>query len=229
MKTFFLTVVIAIITLNGLQAQDIIIKKSGEELDVKVTEISSTELKYLKPGLSVAFVLPLTDVLLVRFENGEKFIPKVAKKVEPEIKTAKISAGTAIIVISNESLSSKKVKVGTTFGMSLKEDVLADDGKTVIALARSQVIGTIVKSERNKALGKKGEIGFTVDYIRAIDGQRIPVTLNFNDDGKSRGVVVAVTALIAAPFLLLKGKAAKIQAGTQYKAYTSTDRDIVIK
>jgi hypothetical protein len=28
---------------------------------------------------------------------------------------------------------------------------------------------------------------FSVDYIKAIDGQRIPTTLNFNDEGESVG------------------------------------------
>ena len=43
-------------------AQDSIIKKDGSELNVKITEISDTEIKYQKNGLSVSFRLSLKDV-----------------------------------------------------------------------------------------------------------------------------------------------------------------------
>ena len=53
-------------------AQDQIIKKDGSELNVQITEISDTTLKYKKQGLTVAFLLDLSEVLLVTFENGER-------------------------------------------------------------------------------------------------------------------------------------------------------------
>lgn len=214
---------------NLSYSQDIILKKNGEELKVKITEISDTQLKYEKPGLTISFTLSLADILVVTFKNGEKFIPQVSGNTEIKTNKFKISAGTPIILVANETLSSKTTKVGTTFQMGLKDDIFGDDGKTVVAKAGTQVIGTITKSEKNGALGKKGSISFSVDYIKAVDGQRIPVNLNVNDEGKSRGVgVVVAAALVAAPLLLLKGQAATIQSGTQYKAYTSTDREIEI-
>jgi hypothetical protein len=228
MKTFLLTL-ITLLVFGIVQSQDLVIKKTGEELKVKITEISDTQLKYEKPGLTIAFTIPLVDVLMVTFKNGEKFIPQVSDKSATKTNKVKISAGTPIILISNETLSSKTTKVGTTFQMGVKDDIFGDDGKTVVATAGTQVIGTITKSEKNGALGKKGSISFSVDYIKAVDGQRIPVNLNVNDEGKSRGAGVVVAAvLVAAPLLLLKGQAATIQAGTQYKAYTSTDREIEI-
>ena len=53
-------------------SQDQIIKKDGSELNVKITEISDTELKYQREGLTVAFTINLNDVLLVTFSNGER-------------------------------------------------------------------------------------------------------------------------------------------------------------
>ena len=228
MKTFLFTV-ITLLVFSNAKSQDLIIKKSGEELKVKITEIGDSQLKYEKPGLTVVFTISLSDVLMVTFKNGEKFIPQIPVKSANNTNKAKISAGTPIILIANETLSSKTTKVGTTFQMGVKDDIFGDDGKTVVTLAGSQVIATITKSEKNGALGKKGSISFSVDYIKAVDGQRIPVNLNVNDEGKSRGTgVVIAAALVAAPLLLLKGQAATIQSGTQYKAYTSTDREIEI-
>ena len=56
----------------GTFAQDQIIKKDGSELKVKITEISDTELKYQKEGMSVAFTINLSEILLVTFSNGER-------------------------------------------------------------------------------------------------------------------------------------------------------------
>jgi len=41
-------------------------------MKVKITDISDTELKYKKQGLSVSFSLDINEVLLVTFENGER-------------------------------------------------------------------------------------------------------------------------------------------------------------
>lgn len=228
MKKLFLTL-ITLFVISNAQSQDVILKKNGEELKVKITEISDTQLKYVKPGLTIVFTLSLADVLVVTYKNGEKFIPQVTEQAASKSNKVKISAGNPIILIANETLSSKTTTVGTTFQMGVKDDIFGDDGKTVVATAGTQVIGTITKSEKNGALGKKGSISFSVDYIKAVDGQRIPVNLNFNDEGKSRGTAVVVAAvLVAAPLLFIKGQAATIQSGTQYKAYTSSDREIEI-
>jgi hypothetical protein len=228
MKTFFLTI-ITLLVISNAQSQDLILKKTGEELKVNVIEINETILKYEKPGLTVAFTISLSEILVVTFKNGEKFIPQVSEKSVNKNNKFKITAGTAIILVANETLSSKTTKVGTTFQMGVKDDVFGDDGKSVVVTAGSQVIGTITKSEKNGVAGKKGIISFSVDYIKAVDGQRIPVNLNVNDEGKSRGTgVVIAAAFVAAPLLLLKGQAATIEMGTQYKAYTSTDREIEV-
>ena len=87
--------------------QDQIIKKDGSELNVKITEISETILKYQKKGLSVAFSIDLSDVLLVTFANGERmtFNVEVSKKAD---ETILLSAGTRIPVIMTETISSDK-------------------------------------------------------------------------------------------------------------------------
>ena len=61
-------------------AQDSVIKRDGSELKVKITEITDTQLKYQKDGLSVAFSLDLSEVLLVTFENGERMTFDNVKK-----------------------------------------------------------------------------------------------------------------------------------------------------
>ena len=66
-KLFF--ILITLLVINNAQSQDIVLKKNGEELKVKITEIGDTQLKYEKPGLTIAFTLSLADVLEVTIRN----------------------------------------------------------------------------------------------------------------------------------------------------------------
>ena len=49
-----ITVTIFLFSYN-VYAQDSVIKRDGTEMKVKITDISDTELKYKKQGLSVSF------------------------------------------------------------------------------------------------------------------------------------------------------------------------------
>ena len=58
------------------QAQDLITTKKGEDIQAKVLEVSSTEIKYKKFSNldGPTFVINKNEVLMVRYENGEKDI-----------------------------------------------------------------------------------------------------------------------------------------------------------
>lgn len=58
------------------QAQDLITTKNGEDIQAKVLEVSSTEIKYKKFSNldGPTFVINKNEVLMVRYENGEKDI-----------------------------------------------------------------------------------------------------------------------------------------------------------
>ena len=54
--------------------------------------------------------------------------------------------------------------------------------------------------------------------------------LNYDSEGKSRtGAVVAGAVLVAAPLLLVKGKAAVIEAGTIFNALVVGDKKIKLE
>ena len=211
-------------------AQDSIIKKDGSELKVKITDISDTQLKYQKPGLSVSFSLDLSEVLLVTFENGERmtFDNVASSSKSSEIM---ITSGTRIPLIMSETISSDKkggrrVNTGEVISLTVQADVTDIDGNVLVKQG-TLVNGTITKSEKRKAAGTKGKLGFSVDFVKAVDGQSIPVNLKFDFEGKSKtAVAVAAGAVVAAPLLLIKGKPAVIQAGTVFQALVVGDKKI---
>ena len=214
-------------------AQDSVIKKDGSELKVKVTDISETQLKYQKPGLSVSFSLDLSEVLLVTFENGERMTFDNVKSNSSNSEIM-ITSGTRIPVIMSETISSDKkggrrVNTGEVISLTVQTDVTDVDGNVLVKQG-TLVNGTITKSVKRKAAGTKGKLAFSVDFIKAVDGQSIPVNLKFDFEGKSKtGVAIAAGALVAAPLLLIKGKPAVIQQGTVFQALVVGDKKIKTK
>ena len=64
------------ITVNLSYSQDLITKKSGEDIKVKVLEVATSEIKYRKSENlnGPIFTILKSEVLLVRYENGSKDI-----------------------------------------------------------------------------------------------------------------------------------------------------------
>ena len=79
--------------------------------------------------------------------------------------------------------------------------------------------GSITNAVKRKAAGTKGKLSFSVDFVKAVDGQSIPVNLKYDYEGKSKtAIAVGAAAVVAAPLLLIKGKPAVIEAGTVFQA-----------
>lgn len=84
MKKLIFTILISIFTISLCFSQDIITKKSGEDIQTKVIEVTTTEIKYKKfdNQNGPAFTILKSDVLMVRYENGTKDIFNEEKKNE---------------------------------------------------------------------------------------------------------------------------------------------------
>jgi hypothetical protein len=211
-------------------AQDSIIKKDGSELNVEITEISDSQIKYKKEGLSVAFTINISEVLLVTFKNGERMTFNGTSSKEKS-KTALLSAGTKIGLVMTETISSdekggRKVETGEVISLTVQADVTDIDGNLLVKQG-TLVNGTITKSVNRKAAGTKGQLSFSVDFIKAADGQSVPVSLNYDFAGVSKtGVAVAAAVIVAAPLLLIKGKPATVEAGTVLNALVVGDKNI---
>lgn len=76
MKKIIFYTVISICTLNNSFSQDMITKKSSEDIKAKVIEVTTTEIKYKKfdDVSGPLFTILKSDVLMIRYENGTKDI-----------------------------------------------------------------------------------------------------------------------------------------------------------
>lgn len=76
MKNSILFILLSIAYINNCFSQDLITKKNGEDLKVKVLEVNITEIKYKKfENLNgPIFSILKSEVLIIRYENGTKDI-----------------------------------------------------------------------------------------------------------------------------------------------------------
>jgi len=72
MKTFYIFVVIFLVGISSVCAQDLIILRDGNVIEAKVMEISPSEIRYKRFDNQdgPVIILPIINVLSIRYENG---------------------------------------------------------------------------------------------------------------------------------------------------------------
>ncbi len=98
MKTIILTTLTTIFSLTLCFSQDVITKKSGEDIQSKILEVGQTEIKYKKfdNQNGPTFTILKSEVLMVRYENGTKDIFNEEKKSE-NVSSLSLSSGDLFI------------------------------------------------------------------------------------------------------------------------------------
>ena len=72
---YFLLFILLCSSTAGLFAQDIITKKDGTEIQVKVTEIGTSEVKYTRFGTTLpTYTLLKSEIFMIKYEDGAKDI-----------------------------------------------------------------------------------------------------------------------------------------------------------
>lgn len=147
----------------------------------------------------------------------------------------KLAEGTQVRLKLMESLNSGAVQAGQTITFEVLDNVKV--GETVVIAEGASAWGTIVEAEGGKRMGRSGKLTLQLDYVKAVDGTKIPLRANAVKEGQgkgvSTGVAVGVTALFfwpAAPlWLLRKGKSAEIPRGFHVPAFVDGDRLVAVR
>ena len=89
MKKHFITLFLLIMISTIGYSQDILTKKNGEDIQAKVLEVTTGEVKYKKfdNQSGPTFTILKSELLMVRYENGTKDIFSESKKAESVIQT----------------------------------------------------------------------------------------------------------------------------------------------
>jgi PEGA domain len=145
-----------------------------------------------------------------------------------------IPSGTKISCRLEQSISSATADEGQPVQLSVTENVKVGD---VIVIPQGAVVeGRVVEATAKRRMGRTGKLDFSIDKVRAADGEFIPLryTMQKKEGGShavSTGVMTAGAAVLfwpAAPFFLLrKGKDVTINKGIVLEVFT--DQDHVFK
>jgi hypothetical protein len=144
--------------------------------------------------------------------------------------TTTIPDGTKLRVRLDQTISSSTAEQGQTVELSVTDPVKIGDQIAIPEGAR--VTGTITEAQEKRHMGRAGKLDFSIDRVRAADGQWIPLRYSLNKkSGESHatrtGIITAGAAVVfwpAAPvFLLMKGKDVNINKGVIFDTFTDQD------
>lgn len=144
-----------------------------------------------------------------------------------------IPNGTKLSARLEQTISSGTAEAGQPVQLSLN-DAIKVNGITVIPQG-APILGTIVTAEEKKTMGRRGKLDFSVDKVRAADGEWIPLRYTMQKKegegkGLSTGIMTAGAAVLfwpAAPFFLLrKGKDVNINKGIVFEVFTDSDHPL---
>src|SRR4051812_17844801 len=145
-----------------------------------------------------------------------------------------IPDGTRLRVRLDQTISSASAEQGQAVELSITEAVKVND--QVVIPDGARVTGTVTMAQEKRHMGRAGKLDFSIDRVRAMDGEWIPIryTVNKASGGShavSTGVLTAGAAVLfwpAAPaFLLIKGKDVTINRGVIFDTFTDKDHTLV--
>lgn len=138
-------IIIALLAINNLVfSQDIITKKTGEDIQSKILEISQSEVKYkLYSNLEgPTYTLLKSDILMVRYENGTKDIFNEIEESNPISTSSAEDMRMKGQIDSKENYKGRRSGAGWTSAITILTS-------PVLGVIPAAVFSSIEPSEKN--------------------------------------------------------------------------------
>lgn len=144
LKTFMVSALLILLNFRS-SAQDIIVRKTGEEIKAKVEQVSDTEIKYRKaenlngPLYSVA----KADVFMIKYENGTRDVfgnqpvpaaNQPAPAVTPQAGTGKLSFSSKDLLPAQKASTLGYVLVAPILGLGIAAGAIQNNNNVTIPL-----------------------------------------------------------------------------------------------
>lgn len=138
-----------------------------------------------------------------------------------------LADGTEVTLRLLKGVSSATAKVEERVDFETAKDVVAD-GVVVIGKG-APAWGKVIQSRPKKSFGRSGKLDFTIDYVKAVDGQNLNLRSTREIKGDDSYGKAGVVTLLAGPLgFLVKGKNVEIEAGAEYTIFVDGDRTITL-
>ncbi len=169
-----------------------------------------TPIRRIFSSISLCLLFPITP-LLAESSSG----------------TIRIPDATAVRLSLTEALSSATNQVDDPVRFEVTEDVKLGD--LVVVPKGSTAVGHVVEAEPKRRLGRAGKLNFSIDHVKAPDGNNVRLRASSTRKGDDKtGTVIVGTVLLSPLFLIMRGKDINIPKGTSLMAYVDGDRDLSI-
>ena len=123
-----------------------------------------------------------------------------------------------------ERVSSKNATEGDPVNFVLDQDLKVAD--VVVARAGAVAVGTISHASRSGILGRPGDLGVRLEYLRT-DDARLELRGGKGKEGKGREASTVVLTVLLGPVGLVKhGRNAEFKQGTSLTAYVDRDTEV---
>jgi hypothetical protein len=130
-------------------------------------------------------------------------------------------------------LSANVEEEGKRVAFQVTDDVVVDG--TEVIKKRAIGWGQITKAEQSKSFNRAARLNFTIDYVRAVNGQNIPVrSYREGIGGTRKAMTTATVATVSAlqggvgilGLSLTKGKNVGVRAGTEFIVFSNGDQSL---
>lgn len=141
--------------------------------------------------------------------------------------TSVLPANTEVLLTLNSEVSSKAMKQGQKFALSVARDVML--GNYVVIPRGTPATGEITYRTGKGAFGKSAKMEIEMRSV-LLNGRAIPVGGKFRQEGQGNTGATVGTAVAAGPFAaFVTGRSAIFEQGREFKAYTSESVPVTLK
>jgi hypothetical protein len=140
--------------------------------------------------------------------------------------SAALTPQNSVKLVLLEELRSGRSQRASRVSFKVDEDVVDSYG-TVLIASGAPAYGTIIRSRKAGAWGRRGILEVEVNYTTAVDGQRVTLRANETRAGsKNKGLITAGAWLVAWPLAFIRGQNVVIKSGTTLIAWVDDNLTI---
>ena len=149
---------------------------------------------------------------------------QITTQTAPASDQVTLREGTEVRLKLNERLSSKTAVEGEPVNLVLDQDLKVGD--VVVARAGTVAVGTISHASKSGMLGRPGDLGMSLEYLRAGNATVLLRGTKGRQGNGKEGTAVALTILFGPIGLIKHGKNAEFKEGTLLTAYAEQDTEL---
>jgi hypothetical protein len=147
--------------------------------------------------------------------------PPPAASAAAVLPKSALPAGTPVLVMTNQELSTKTNKVGGWFQVTVLNDVT--DGGAIVIPKGTTGFGQVTFATNNGGFGKPGILSISLRYLE-LNGSKVLLDGRYREEGANKNGATAATWFAVGIFAgCVRGKPGVIPMGRELKARTGED------